>query len=448
MKPAIFQISRRSFLKACAATTAASGLPLWFLEEEEARGSLAAEPGSANDRPGVALIGCGGRGTADGKSAIRFGDMLAVCDVDQGHAEQAAKTFAKDGHEPQVYSDFRKVLERKDIHIIINGTPDHWHTLVNLGAARAGKDIYSEKPLTLTINEGQRLVKAVREKKVILQTGTQQRSDKNFRLACELVRNRRIGELKEIVVWLPAGLQGGPFASSPAPQGLNWDFYLGQAPRVDYVKERCHFSFRYWFDYAGGTTTDWGAHHNDIAFWATGRKGPDTIEGKVLVQPVPGGYSAFSEYEVQFTYSNGVRHYIKTTRDDTTSGGVINANGQRNGIRFIGTEGWIWVRRGAIEASSPDLLTTPLSARAERLYVSEDHMGNFFDCVRSRKDPVCDVETGHRSASECHLANISLRLGRKLNWDPERERFTGEAATEANKMVSRKMRKPYTYEMV
>lgn len=403
---------------------------------------------SPNDRPGLALVGCGGQGSGDAANASGFGEILAVCDVDQGHAEGAARRLTKNGKTPDTYNDFRKVMERDDIHIIVNGTPDHWHTLVNLAAVKAKKDIYSEKPLTLTIDEGKRLVQAVRANKVVLQTGTQQRSDRNFRLACELVRNQRIGKLQQIVVWLPAGLRGGPFATSPVPKGLDWDYWQGQAPKVDYVKERCHVTFRYWLEYSGGTITDWGAHHNDIAFWATGLKGPDEVEGKVVVQPVPGGYTAFSEYEIQFTYSDGVKHFIKTTKDDNIFGGVVNEAGQRNGIRFEGTEGWIWVRRGAIEASKEELINTPLPAGAQRLYVSNNHMGNFFDCVRSRKDPICDVETGHRSASECHLAQIALRLGRKLHWDVEREEFTGDGANEANHWLAREMRPPYDYSYV
>lgn len=441
-------VSRRSFVKSCALTAAATGLPLWFLERDRAEAAPAPKTPGANDRPSMALIGCGGRGTGVAKDSARFGDMRIVCDVDQKHAERAAAEFKKLGMNPEIMTDFRKVIERKDIHAIVNGTPDHWHTLVNMAAAKANKDIYSEKPLTLTVDEGRRLVKAVRNNKVVLQTGTQQRSDRNFRLACELVRNQRIGKLQEIVVWLPAGLRGGPFQPSPVPAGLDWDYWLGQAPKVDYVKERCHTNFRFWLEYSGGTMTDWGAHHNDIGFWATGLKGPDTVEGKVLKEPIPGGYTAFSEYEVLFTYSTGVKHYIKTTPDDSIFGGVINKAGQRNGIRFVGTDGWIWVRRGSIEASNDEILTKPLPTGAERLYVSQDHMGNFFDCLLSRKDPICDVETGHRSASECHLAVISLRLGRKLNWDVKNEEFKGDGAKEANAWVAREMRKPYDYSYV
>jgi len=444
----LFRISRRSFLKSCATTAAATGVPLWFLERDLALAATAAEPRSPNDRPGIALVGCGGQGSGDAQNASRFGDIVAVCDVDQGHVERAAKRFTKDGKTPAKDDDFRKTMERKDVQIIVNGTPDHWHTLINLAAAKAKKDIYSEKPLTLTVDEGRKMVKAVRANQVVLQTGTQQRSDRNFRLACELVRNQRIGKLKQIVVWLPAGLRAGPFATSPVPDGLNWDYWQGQAPKVEYVKERCHTYFRYWLEYSGGTITDWGAHHNDIAFWATGAKGPDEIEAKALVQPIPGGYTAFSEYEIQFTYASGVKHFIKTTKDDNIFGGVVNPQGQRNGIKFEGTDGWIWVRRGAIEASKEEILTTPLTAKDERLYVSQDHMGNFFECVRSRKDPICDVETGHRSATECHLAQIALRLGRKLQWNVEREEFTGDGAKEAQVWVAREMRKPYDYSYV
>jgi predicted dehydrogenase len=278
-----------------------------------------------------------------------------------------------------------------------------------------------------------------------LQTGSQQRSDRKFRLACELVRNGRLGKLQQVTVYLPAGLHGGPFNRSPVPPALDWDRWLGQAPRVEYVKERCHTTFRYWLDYSGGTMTDWGAHHNDIARWAIGEDGPAGIEGRVLVEPAPGGYTAFSEYEVTFTYANGVKHVVKTTRDDNIFGGVVNKTGQRNGLKFEGTDGWLWVNRGDLEASNPAILTTPLPENALRLEASSDHMGNFFECVRSRTDPIARVEVGHRSASICHLAVICLRLRRPLKWDPAAERFIGESASKANAHLAREMRKPYDY---
>ncbi len=388
-----------------------------------------------NDRPGIALIGCGGQGRNDARNASRFGDIIAVCDVDENHLEAAAKEFTKDGKVPAKFSDFRRLLERDDVHAIVQATPDHWHTLINLAIAGAKKDVYAEKPLTLTIDEGKHIVKAVRENKIVLQTGSQQRSDWKFRLACELVRNERIGKLKQVTVFVPAGLREGPFHSSRVPVGLNWDFWQGQTPSVNYVKERCHLTFRYWFEYSGGTMTDWGAHHNDIARWAIGLEGPTEIEGKVLAQPIPGGYTAFSEYEAMLTYANGVKHFIKTTKDDNIFGELVNPGGQHNGIKFEGTDGWIWVNRSKLDASDDDIISTKLPDNAVHLEVSGDHMGNFFDCVRSRKDPICHVEVGHRSASICHLANISLRMGQKLNWDVNQEQFTGENAKEAKHLA-------------
>lgn len=394
------------------------------------------------------LVGCGGMGRGDAKNASRFGKIVAVCDVDKKHAESAAKQFTSDGAIPRIYHDFRKALERDDIHVIVNGTPDHWHTLVNLGATLAGKDVYGEKPLTLTVDEGKRLVKAVREKKTVLQTGTQQRSDSRFRLACELVRNGRIGKLEEITVWLPAGLREGPFQPQPVPAELDWDYWLGPAPLAEYTPKRCHTFFRYWFDYSGGTVTDWGAHHNDIALWATGMPGPIAVEAKPLVDIIPGGYTAFAEYEITFTYASGVRHVARTTKADNIFGGVEDPSGQRNGIRFQGSNGWIWVNRGNLKASDPGLVSAPLPEDAKRLYKSDDHMGNFFECIRSRKDPICDVVTGHRSAMISHLGVIALRTGLRYHWDPDREVFNGENASEGNRHLAREMRKPYDYGFV
>lgn len=444
-----FQISRRSFVRRASAAAAASGLPLWFIERELAAAQTPpAEVRSPNERPAIALIGCGGMGTADARDARRFGDVVAVCDVDQTHLDRAVATFTNDGKAPAPFKDFRKLLERDDIHAVINGTPDHWHSLINIGAARAKKDIYSEKPLTLTIDEGKRVVKAVREHGVVLQTGTQQRSSQRFRMACELVRNGRIGKLKEVTVWLPAGLRGGPFEVKPVPAGLDWDFWQGQAKAADYMPERCHTTFRNWYDYSGGTMTDWGAHHMDIGYWAVGLPAPVSVESKALAQPVPGGYTTISEYEVKFTYANGVIFNVRTTADDSPFGAVIRPEGQRNGIRFEGSDGWIWVNRDEIKATDRGMLSEALPEGAERLYFSNDHKGNFFECMRTRKDPICSVEVGHRSASVCHLGAISLRTGKALQWDPEKEIFTGAHADEANGYLAREMRKPYDYGFV
>jgi predicted dehydrogenase len=441
------QISRRTFLNQCTAIAAATGLPLWFVEREltaSAQSASEAKPGP-NDRPGIALIGCGGMGRGDIKSASRFGDIVAVCDVDQSHAAAVAQQFANGDKTPAQFTDFRKVLERKDVDVIVNATPDHWHTLINLGAAGAKKDIYAEKPLTLTIDEGKRLVKAVRKERVVLQTGTQQRSNKLFRLACEFARNGRIGKLTQVTVFLPAGLREGPFSPAPVPDGLNWDFWLGQAPRADYLKERCHQTFRWWFDYSGGPVTDWGAHHNDVARWAIGLDGPTEIQARAVTDPIPGGYTTPPEFEATLMWANGVKQVVKTTPDDSPFGAALKPDGQRNGVRLDGTNGWIWVNRTTINASDPDMLDTPLTNPAVRLEVSDDHMANFFEAVRTRKDPISPVEAGHLSATVGHLIVIALRTGRTLHWNPADQKFVGEGAKEANVHMARPMRKPYDY---
>ncbi len=440
-----FHISRRSFVARCATVAAATGLPLWFVKRELAAQETPKSTRSPNDRPGIALVGCGGMGRGDAQNASRFGDIVAVCDVDQNHVDAAARQFTKNGKTPAKFRDFRQALERDDVHIVVQATPDHWHTLVNLAAIHAKKDVYGEKPMTLTIDEGKHMVKAVRDQGAVFQTGTQQRSDQKFRLACELVRNGRIGKLQQVNVYVPAGLRDGPFHPIPVPPELNWDFWQGQTPDVPYEKERCHANFRWWWAYSGGPVTDWGAHHNDIARWGIGLDGPTEIEGRALDQPIPGGYTTPSAFEATLTWANGVTQIVKTTPDDTPYGGVIKKDGQRNGLKFTGTDGWIWVNRGDLSASQDGIIETPLPAGATRLEVSNDHMGNFFDCVRSRKNPIAPVEAGHRSAVVGHLIVIALRQGKKFQWDPATEFFTGPNAQEGNAQLAREMRKPYDY---
>ncbi|MBL8811213.1 MAG: Gfo/Idh/MocA family oxidoreductase [Planctomycetaceae bacterium] len=433
--------NRRSFLQTAAAMAAATSLPSWYVNEL-AQSAVAARP--MDEKPAIALIGCGGMGKGDAKNASRFGRIVALCDVDDSQLASAKQIWP----DAETYKDFRKVMDRKDIQVVICGTVDHWHTLISLAALRSKKDVYCEKPLTLTIEEGQRLVSAVRDTGGILQTGSQQRSDKHFRLACELVRNGRIGKLKHISVWLPRGRREGPFAKSAAPAGFDWNMWQGPTQEVDYVRERTHVTFRYWWDYSGGTMTDWGAHHNDIALWGLGleRSGPVSIEAKPTVEMIPDGFTASSEYEVNYTYANGVTHSCNSTAANEWNGAVADPKGQQHGVKFEGSDGWIWVTRGAIEASNPEFLTTPLASDAIRLYESNDHMGNFFDCIRTRKAPICEAEIGHRSASVCHLGVISLRLGRKLQWNPETEQFVGD--DDANRWIRRELRKPWSYDSV
>ncbi|MCP4451880.1 MAG: Gfo/Idh/MocA family oxidoreductase [Planctomycetes bacterium] len=436
-----FNVSRRRFLASAGLLAVTSGLPSWYLNE------CAAEQGPAPTKEDLrlALIGCGGQGTGDARNASRFGKVVAVCDVDANHVARAQKTF------PGVagYSDFRELLKRKDVDAVICGTVDHWHTLVAMATMKAGKDIYCEKPMTLTIDEGKRLVAVQKQTGRILQVGTQQRSNKYFRLACDLVRNGRVGTLKQVDVWLPAGMRQGPFKTTDVPKGFDYDFWCGPTPLVPYVKERTHRTFRYWWEYSGGTMTDWGAHHNDIALWALDMddSGPVSAEGKQLVDMIPGGYTAASEYELKYVYPNGVIHNCKSTTATSPFGAVLDKNRQQHGIKFIGTDGWIWVTRGGqINASNLDMIRTKLPDSAPRVYSSSDHMGNFIDCVKTRKQPICPVGVGHRSASMSHLGVLAVRLGRKINWDPVKEQFINDP--EAQSYVARDMRAGYDYSMI
>jgi predicted dehydrogenase len=430
-------LSRRGFL----CTAAAATLPAWFLDECRAQPE-AKSPTSKNDTPGIALVGCGGQGQGDLRNSARFGRVVALCDVDDAHLAAAGKTWPAAAKE----HDFRKIMDRKDVDIVVCGTVDHWHTLVSLAAMRAGKDAYCEKPLTLTIDEGKRLVEAQAKTKRVLQVGSQQRSDPNFRLACELVRNGRLGKIKEVDVWLPAGRREGPFKPAPVPKTFDWDLWQGPTPAVEYVPERTHVTFRYWWDYSGGTMTDWGAHHNDIALWGLGATGPVKVSGKPKVEMIPGGFTASSEYAVEYTYADGVVHRCQSTAANNWFGGVVDPKGQQHGVKFSGPDGWIFVTRGKIEASDLELLKKPLPASATRLIASNDHMKNFFDSVRSREKPICDAEVGHRSVTVCHLGVIAMRLGRELKWDPAKEEFVGDQ--EANKWLAREPRKPWSYDAV
>ncbi|MDO8587713.1 MAG: Gfo/Idh/MocA family oxidoreductase [Armatimonadota bacterium] len=438
------EISRRKFLTGSAAGLAAASLPAWFTKSAEASdddylSKLKRSKGrkiGPNDRINVAVIGPGGtRGgyrqglhDAEGIAAQEGCQMVAACDVDAQHLKEACEKF---GPDCKGYKDFRELLARKDIDAVVIGTPDHWHAVICIAAMKAGKDVYCEKPLTLTIEEGQKIVKVAKETKRVFQVGSQQRSRDIFRLACELARNGRIGKIKKVETHLPTGPIGGPFEVKPVPADFDWDMWLGPTRMTDYVPERTHGEFRWWLEYSGGMMTDWGAHHNDIAQWGLGteRSGPVTIEaaGKAA-DPGNNCYNTFPEFAITYTYADGAP--------------LICTNKGPNGVKFEGEEGWVFVDRGEIKASDQKLIDEPLPSNAVRLYESNSHARNFVECIRSRKPCICDAEIGHRSASVCHLGNISLRLnGRKLRWDPEAERFIGDE--EANAYIKRPMRKPW-----
>jgi myo-inositol 2-dehydrogenase/D-chiro-inositol 1-dehydrogenase len=455
--------SRRQFLRSASGLTAAGVVaPYWLTS----RGARAAEPKSKNDRPHIGAIGVGGRGSADTQQASQFGDVVAVCDVDLGRGEKAKATYEG---KPDVYQDYRRLLDRDDIDVVINGTPDHWHTIVNIAALKAGKDVYAEKPLTLTIDEGKLLRQVVDETGRVVQVGTQQRSTKQFQSGVELVRNGRIGKLKQVWVALPYfSTKGGPFPNAPDPETLDWDVYQGQAPVHDYCLERTHANFRWWYEYAGGIVTDWGNHHMDIAHWGMDCEltGPTSVEARGLF-PNPKGtqhYNTPDRFFSRMLYPNGVellyfaslnerlRYGRVEEHEDVTPEQVEWLFGSdvpeeiktfnRNGIMFIGEKGRLFVNRGGGYGKPvEELKENPLPDDAWRVPASVDHMGNFFQCVASREEPVSPVRIQHRTITACHLTNISLRLGRKLTWDPETEQIVGDDA--ANAWVGREQRAPY-----
>ena len=425
--------TRREFVKQTVALSAAASVPYWLTAAHAA----ANDNSSANDRPHIGAIGLGGRGTGIADEAAQFGDIVAVCDVDRKHAEAAQTRY---GGKPDIYGDYRRLLERKDIDIILNATPDHWHTAINVAACKAGKDVYAEKPITLTIDEGKTLCRVVQETQRIVQVGTQQRSEKPFQTAVELVRNGRVGKLSEVVVTLPFwSTKGGPFASTPAPTELDWDFYQGQAPEHEYCFQRTHFvdggGWRWWYEYAGGIITDWGNHHMDIAHWGMNleHSGPLTMEGTANFPNggQPNCYSTPDRFEIQMTYPGDLRLKYEGAEDG------------RNGIMFIGDKGRVFVNRGGVYGKPVDELTeNPLPDDAWRVRPSDNHMANFFHCVKTREQPVSPVEIEHRTITACHLANLAVRLKRKLTWNPETEEMIGD--DEANGWQRRTQRKPYT----
>jgi len=456
--------TRREFLRRTAVSSAVgAAVPYWFTGEN----ARAEETKSKNDRPHIGAIGVGGQGSGDLRSAARFGEVVAVCDVDRRHAERAKATF---GGKPEIYKDYRKLLERKDVDVIVNGTPDHWHTAVAVAACRAGKDIYTEKPMTLTIDEGNILCKVVEDTERIVQVGTQQRSDRRFQQAIELVRNGRIGKLRQVWVALPYySTKGGPFAKQPVPEHLDWDLYQGQAPVHDYCVQRTHANFRWWYEYAGGITTDWGNHHVDIAHWGMDREltGPTSIDARGVFpnQGDPKSYNTADRFFSRMIYPGGLELLYFSALNDRRRYGAVQPHEptppeqverlfgkevsdeiktfNRNGIMFIGEKGRVFVNRGGIYGKPvEELKENPLPSDAWRVRPSRDHMRNLFECVKTRQEPVSPVRIQHRTITACHLTNISMRLGRKLAWDPDAQRITGDE--EANSWLKREQRKPYT----
>lgn len=420
------RITRRTWLKLAAGSAAGTGLGIIALR-------------SRQQMIRVGLVGCGMRGMQlaglirqTGWSNVR-GQVVVVCDVDRTRAQQAKATYCP---QSEAATNFQQVLERDDVDAVLIATPDHWHAPCALDALYAGKHVYCEKPMTLTIAEGHQLIAAVRQTGLTFQVGTQQRSYRQFQQACELVRNGRLGQLRRIEICVPLNRGGGPFASRPVPSSLDWERWLGPAPKADYCDERFIFH-RHWFEYGGGSMTDWGAHHLDIAHWAMDceQSGPVQISGQAIMPRIEYGFSTPTDYEVELKYANGVTVVVRTDAIE-------------NGILFEGDAGRVYVSRKRLSGKPvEELWSNPLPSDALRLGHARtsmfrgynvSHILHFFDCIQTGQTPISDVASQHRSASACHLANIAMRLGRTVRWNPDKEVFDDDV--EATAMISRTSR--------
>ena len=411
-KPIVISpLPRRRFLKHSAlVTTATAFTPYWF----SATKTLADETKSKNDRPTVGSIGLGGRGTGIANNARRYGDIVAVCDVDQRHAERAKERLS--GGKADTYSDYRELLARSDIDVVTIGTPDHWHTRIALEALAAGKDVYCEKPMTLTIDEGKLICDAVKRTGRVFQVGTQQRSEmgNRFLLAVAVAHSGRLGKIKRVTAAIGGAPKGGSFKTASIPAHFDWDMWLGQAPMTDYIPQRTHGNFRWWYEYSGGKMTDWGAHHVDIAQWAIGmnESGPLSVAPVSVKHPVPfeNGHPTQDN-----TYNTATAFKISCKFPDDAE--MVIRHDTDNGVLIEGTKGRIFCSRGritgkAIEELADNPLPEDALIRLRRGKPLGSHMENFIDCTRDRSLPVSDVFTHHRALTTCHLANIAIRLNR------------------------------------
>ncbi len=452
MKTTPTNLNRRQFLKLAAASTAALGFPTII----PARVLGAGAPGNLIQ---LAQIGCGRIATdMDMPGVLKHPNLarvVAVADCDSRRAELARRKIEQSYEkslsqivEVKTYGDYRETLARKDIDAVLISTPDHWHAQPVVEAALAGKDIYVQKPLSMTIAEGRLVSDVVRAQKRVLQIGSQQRSTAQFHRACELVRNGVIGRLKSVQIGLPIDPAGGNAVAMPVPATLNYDAWLGGTPRVPYTEDRVHpqsddlkkvFGRPGWLRlnaYTCGMITGWGSHHVDISHWSMGAEytGPIAVDAKAVWPDADSFWDVHGKYSVKLTYANGV---ITTISDELP-----------NGVRFEGEGGWIWVTRGAanstksLNASDPKLLQVPEAELKTRLHHSPnwDHHLDWLEAIRARKETVTNAETGHRSCSACLVSWIGMKLARPLKWDPHKEQFNDD---EANRMLDRPEREPY-----
>ena len=450
------ETTRRNFLKktstfaSSAISLSAIGRPLAFA--------------AASERPRIANIGLRNQGIWDAQYATPFADIVAIADVDSkvlGRCRDKIGEF-QNGRKPEGFMDYHNVLERKDIDAVFIATPDHWHTKIAVEAMRAGKDVYCQKPLTLTIDEGKLLCRMVEKTESVFQVGTQQRSEGPFLQAVAMVQNGRLGKIKKVTCGVGQVPTSGAIPVAPVPKTLDWDFWLGPAPEVAYralpemrtgygggvpLYSNAHYAFRWWLQYSGGKLTDWGAHHVDIATWAIGCD--DTGPSKIVL----------ADYEMPMSFEHGYptlddRYNVpkKFTFTAKMPGDIdlvvtsTQVSGRDNGILFEGSEGRMFVNRGVI-AGKPveDLEKNPLPedalTKAYRGMKPGNHYRNFCECVKSRQTPISDVASHHRILTTCHLGNIAMRLGRNLDWNPVNEQIIGDE--EASSFLAREYRKGY-----
>ena len=419
--------SRRSFLrKSSAAAVSAFAAPL----------ILPRRVFGANERIAVGAIGVRNQGSGNVKRFLAAdADVVSICDVDSKVAAAAAEIVTGKGPPPKVFADYRKMLDDSSIDAVVVTAPDHWHALMTIDACKAGKDVYCEKPLSLSIAEGRRMVLAARAQHRIVQTGSQQRSSSEFWRACMLVRNGLIGDVQEVLVGIPGPNHPGSIGPEEmVPPELDYQLWLGPAPLKPYHSKRVHYNFRFWWDYSGGQITNFGAHHLDIAQWGLGMddSGPVSAEGSAEFNPQM-LHEVTEKCRISYTYASGVRMILGQGQPDIAEG-----------TTFIGTRGRVTVGRGTLTTEPAELAATNLDAAGlMQLYRSNDHTVNFLDCMRSRELPICDVEIGHRSATVCHLGNLAARLGRRVQWDPASETCVGDA--EMQSMIDRPYRAPWKH---
>ncbi len=429
------RLSRRGLLRASLIAAAAP----WFVS---ARALGRAGRRAAGDRISLGIIGVGnqGGGHVDWFLGNPEVELVAICDVDRTKREAAAKralthyaaeTGAGTYDGCETYNEFELLLARPDIDAVLIAVPDHWHAAIAIAACRAGKDVYCEKPLALTIREAREMVRAARAYGRVFQTGSQQRSDAKFRFACEMVRNGRIGKLQTVHVGIAGPSRDKYLPEEPIPDGFDWNRWLGPAPWQPYNHERCSGDYgggwRHIRDYSGGMMTDWGAHHFDIAQWGMGADdtGPLEIVPPKRVPDVRETPDPEKGETLTYKYASGVTMF----------------HGGANGVLFTGTDGKVEVNRGYLKTWPDELASVPIGPNETRLYASDSHQQNWLDCIRSRRRPIADVEIGCRSVSVCHLGNIAYWTGRPLRWNARREELVGDDG--AARLLDRVKRAPW-----